>query len=90
MRIIRDFQCSNDHITEKFLENTVESIECPECGEPSNKLISPVRSHLDVVTGDFPGATAKWARGREKQIQRERKAVANHGDDAAWDVAKNR
>lgn len=90
MRIIRDFKCSNEHTTEKFLENTVESIECPECGEPAKRVISPVRSTLDVTSGEFPGATAKWLKGREKQMQRETKAMENHGDDAAWDVAKAR
>lgn len=90
MRIIRDFTCSNDHTTEKFIDNSVESIECPECEETAKKIISPVKSCLDVVSGDFPGATAKWARGRQQQIARERKAVSNHGDDAAWDIAKNR
>lgn len=90
MRIIRDFTCANAHTTEQFLENTVESIECPECGETASKIISPVRSALDVVSGDYPGATAKWLRGREKQMKRESKAIANHGDDAAWDVAKSR
>lgn len=90
MRIIRDFTCSNGHTTEQFIGSEVEEITCPECGEPAKKIISPVRSALDVVSGDFPGATGKWLRGRDKQIKRERKAVSEHGDDAAWDIAKNR
>ena len=90
MRIIRDFTCCNEHTTEEYIERDIESIDCPECGEAATKIISPVRSVLDVVSGDFPGATAKWARGRGKQIERERKAVKNNGDDAAWDIAKNR
>tara|TARA_R110000803_G_scaffold1228_5_gene4006 strand:+ start:51 stop:323 length:273 start_codon:yes stop_codon:yes gene_type:complete len=90
MRIIRDFTCPNGHTTEKFIDREVESIDCPDCTETAKKIISPVTTMLNVTSGDFPGATAKWLRGRDKQIERERKAVANHGDDAAWDIAKNR
>ena len=73
-----------------YIDSTVESIECPDCKEAATKIISPVKTVLDVVSGDYPGATGKWLRGRDKQIQRERKAIRDHGDDAAWDVAKNR
>jgi len=90
MRLIRDFTCPNDHTTEKYIESEVDSIECPECQETAKKIISPVKSVLDVVSGDYPGATSKWLKGREKQMQRESKAIRNHGDDAAWDVAKSR
>ena len=90
MRIIRDFTCCNGHTTEKHIDRKTATIDCPDCSEIATKIISPVRSVLDVVSGDFPGATAKWARGRTKKIEKERKAVRNHGADAAWDVARNR
>lgn len=90
MRLIRDFTCSNGHTTEKFIDSTCEAIDCPDCDETASKIISPVKSCLNVTSGDFPGATAKWLRGREKGIERERKAVRNNGPDAAWDVARTR
>tara|TARA_B110000858_G_C17596632_1_gene378115 strand:+ start:611 stop:742 length:132 start_codon:yes stop_codon:yes gene_type:complete len=40
----------------------------------ASRIISPVRSLLDPISGDFAGATMKWARDREKKIQKERKA----------------
>tara|TARA_Y100000052_G_scaffold9375_1_gene9275 strand:- start:459 stop:689 length:231 start_codon:yes stop_codon:yes gene_type:complete len=74
MRIFIDFKCSNGHTTEKFINNTTREIECPVCSEIASKVISPVRSVLDPISGDFVGATMKWARHREQKIKKERKA----------------
>ncbi len=74
MRIFIDFKCSNGHTTEKFIDNKTKEIECPVCSKIASKVISPVRSLLDPISGDFVGATMKWARDREKKIQKERKA----------------
>jgi DNA-directed RNA polymerase subunit RPC12/RpoP len=74
MKIFIDFKCSNGHTTEKLIDNKTREIECPVCSEIASKVISPVRSLLDPISGDFVGATMKWARDREKKIQKERKA----------------
>jgi hypothetical protein len=39
----------------------------------ARKIISPVRSLLDPISGDFAGATMKWARDRERKMKKERK-----------------
>jgi len=40
----------------------------------AKKLISPVRTKLDPISGDFMGATRKWERNREQKLKQERKA----------------
>jgi|TARA_R100001530_G_scaffold135516_2_gene112914 hypothetical protein len=34
---------------------------------------------LEVISGDFPGATMKWARDRQKKIKAERRETELHG-----------
>ncbi len=72
-RMIIDFRCDNGHTTEKFISSEVTEIECPECSLMARKIISPVRSLLDPISGDFAGATMKWARDRERKMKKERK-----------------
>jgi hypothetical protein len=74
MFIMIDFRCDNGHTTEKLIDSKATEIECPECSLTANRIISPVRSLLDPLSGDFAGATMKWARDRERKIQKERKA----------------
>jgi hypothetical protein len=73
-RMLIDFRCDNGHTNEKFVASGTIEIECPECSSMARKIISPVRSLLDPISGDFAGATMKWARDREKKIEKERKA----------------
>lgn len=84
MRIIRDFQCANKHVTEKYIDNTVDTVECPECGAEATRIISPVRSMLDPISGHFPGATQKWVNQREQHMKLERKTAERHGSDTLW------
>ncbi len=73
MAIIIDFRCDNGHTTEKFIDSKTTEIECPECSLMASRIISPVRSLLDPISGDFAGATMKWARDRERKMKKERK-----------------
>jgi Zn finger protein HypA/HybF involved in hydrogenase expression len=67
---IFDFRCQGNHTTELFIDVETTSIECPECKEEARRIISPVSCNLDAVSGDFPGATMKWARDHEKAAKR--------------------
>ncbi len=78
-RRIYDFKCPDGHITEKFVETSVKQIVCPVCRQQSTRLVSFARPVLDVISGDFPGATLKWARGRQEKIKAERRQVESHG-----------
>jgi hypothetical protein len=40
----------------------------------AQRIISPVRCSLDHISGEFPGATMKWAKQRQQKIKLERKA----------------
>ena len=67
MYIIYDFKCRDcGNVFESMEQNTVHEIACKACGGPSDRQISPVRSKLDPVSGDFPGATYKWERDHER------------------------
>lgn len=70
MRKIFDFRCKANHITEHLVD-TESTVDCPECGEKAVKIISPVNFTLDPVSGDFPGATMKWARDHERASHNE-------------------
>jgi len=63
---IYDFKCSNDHTHEQFVSTAIEEADCPECGEKAKRIISGGNFTLDALSGDYPGATMKWAREHEK------------------------
>jgi len=73
MRIINDFKCADGHVNELYRDSSLQSTDCPDCALQAVRLMPAVRTHLDPISGDFPGATMKWARSREAQIKRERK-----------------
>lgn len=68
-----DFKCVNNHIHEIWVDAD-EQPTCPDCNEQTTKMLSPPTVSLDPISGSFPGATMKWAKDREKKIQKERKA----------------
>jgi hypothetical protein len=45
---------------------------CPECETPAHMKISAVRSALDPISGDFPGATMKWENNRKQKMAQEK------------------
>lgn len=71
---IYDFQCPNGHIFESFVDPQLMHLPCTQCTDVADRLISPVRSILDPISGTFPGATMKWARDRAVKLKQERKA----------------
>jgi hypothetical protein len=58
-RRIFDFKCSNNHITERYIDTEIRQIDCPDCGELSERIISP------VLIGGYLGSE-QWARKHEK------------------------
>ena len=68
-----DFKCDSNHVTEKLVKSDTTDIECPVCGNKALRQISAVRSKLDHISGDFPGATMRWVKQREQKIKHERK-----------------
>jgi hypothetical protein len=78
-RRLFDFECTNSHITESFVDIDTKEVQCSECGETATRIISPIRVSLDPISGDFPVATARWAKMRSEKIALEKKTNANHG-----------
>ena len=74
MRRLFDFKCSAGHVNERLVDMSCSELPCSDCDLISKKIISPVRSALDPISGDFVGATAKWEKMRRQKMQQERKA----------------
>jgi hypothetical protein len=69
-----DFECSEcGNIEEKYISSDTRTSLCSKCNQQSNRLLAMPRSKLDPHSGDFAGATIKWAKQRQKQIEIERK-----------------
>ncbi|NRA49249.1 MAG: zinc ribbon domain-containing protein [Phaeodactylibacter sp.] len=79
-RKLYDFHCPDGHVSELLVYEDVRVHKCLTCGKPAQRVISPVRSYLDPISGDFPGAAGKWARMRDKQIAHERKTETSRYD----------
>jgi hypothetical protein len=62
MSILYDFICVNKHTEELFANPDSKEAICSVCGEPSKRLISPVRLKLSIHTD-------KWAKEHEKAAQ---------------------
>ena len=62
MRRLYDARCTScEEITEVFGREDDE-FRCGACNSPANRIVSPVKCHLEGVTGSFPGAAIKWER----------------------------
>ena len=78
-RRLFEFECNNSHNTEAFVDVDTKEVRCGECGEIATRILSSPRLGLDPICGDFPSATARWAKMRSEKIALERKTKANHG-----------
>lgn len=66
-----DARCEEcGHISEVFgFSDDTFRCEIESCEGIAKRIISPVRCHLDGVSGDFPGAAIKWARDHERRAK---------------------
>ena len=72
MKRIFDFRCSNtNEVFERLVEAYPHTVRCA-CGAPAKRLISPVKSHLEGISGSFPGAALKWAKDHERAAKQTR------------------
>ena len=67
-----DFNCLDGHVFEQLVDENKRTVRC-QCGYSATRIISPVRSSLDPISGHFPDATRRWARARDSHIKYERK-----------------
>lgn len=88
MKVLNDFECSDNHVTEQFVNSEITESTCTYCGKPATRRLCAPRIRLEGITGHFPGAAIRWENTRKKRMQFEQKAIDNHGPDASWDVAR--
>jgi len=74
-RRMYDFKCSEEHITEGFVDYETTTISC-SCGDVAHRIISPVRISLDGTDPIYTSAYDKWARTREQKQKQEAKQNA--------------
>lgn len=74
MALLFDFKCEAGHVNERMANSDCTHMPCLDCDGMAKKLISPVRSKLDPISGDFLGATSKWMKDRAQKLKQERKA----------------
>jgi len=72
-RRIYEFRCSDNHITEQYIDEKEGQTTCSICDKTAFRIVSAVKCSLDPISGHFPDATAKWAKNRDYQIKRERR-----------------
>ena len=59
-----------------------DPVECPVCaGECKRVILRPPVLSFDPISGDHTIATAKWEKHREKQMEKEKKSMKEHGTD---------
>lgn len=70
---VYDFKCSEcSYIEEKYVRSDDRESVCSICNELSQRQLAAPMSKLDPLSGDFAGATIKWSKQRQKQLQTER------------------
>ena len=55
MKMLRNFKCLNNHITEKFTEQDELIVICEECKEVATKILSAPKCFQNT-TGKSPSA----------------------------------
>lgn len=73
---IFEFCCVKGHITDKFVDDEVNVVECPHCHNDASRIISSPRIKLEGITGAFPTAYDAWERKRAEAMRVTHKQTA--------------
>lgn len=66
MKRMYEFMCSNGHITESYLDESIRETTCSTCGNDASRIISMPRISLDGTDPVYVSAHERWARNREE------------------------
>ena len=66
---IFEFRCVKDHVSEKYVDDEVTSVECPHCHNDASRIISSPMFKLEGFTGAFPTAYDAWERKRAEAMR---------------------
>jgi hypothetical protein len=66
-----DFRCQQcKELEEHWVTSSTHQVRC-KCGGTANRVVSGTMPNLDPLSGDFPGATLKWARHHEQAAKKQ-------------------
>ena len=64
-----DYLCPDGHLNEHFVKDNTLTVNCKNCGRPAQRQLAMPRSVLEPFSGDFAGATLKWAKHHENKAK---------------------
>lgn len=73
MRRIFEFLCSDNHLSEAYIDDSERMISCKECGKDAHRIVSKPNMKLEGITGDYPTAYDAWERKHAEKLKEERK-----------------
>ena len=73
MRRIFEFLCSDNHLSEAYIDDSERTIQCKECGKDARRIVSKPMMKLEGITGDYPTAYDAWERKHAEKLKEERK-----------------
>jgi hypothetical protein len=76
MKRMFDFLCQDGHESERLVDDSIRTIECPACGKDANRLVSSPQVKLEGFTGAFPDAYDRWSKVRAEKLKQEQKRNA--------------
>ena len=79
-RRLYEFKCSNNHVTEQFVDETIKTSQCRECDGSASRIISPTGIYLEPFSGIYSSSYDRWTRVRAGKLAKEKKQNAEHGD----------
>ena len=74
-----EFRCNKDHVTEQYVDETIQTSQCRECDEMATRIISPTGIYLEPFSGNHPSSYDRWNRVRAEKLKQEKKRNAEHG-----------
>lgn len=84
---IHDFKCPAGHIHDALVKHDVLTQECPECGNPAERVFlrAPQLNYLAMGAQEnvSPEFQKRWDQMHRKQKAKEEKSLSEHGDYGA-------
>ncbi|NBW38012.1 MAG: hypothetical protein EBR30_23925 [Cytophagia bacterium] len=62
MKVMNDYECSQGHMSEHFVDLLVGAVDCPHCNEVAYKRLTAPRIKLEGYSGSFPTAADRWTK----------------------------
>jgi hypothetical protein len=78
-RRLFEFKCEKNHITEQFVDETIKTSTCRECGDKASRIISPTGIYLEPFSGQYTASYDRWTRVRSEKMAQEKKRNADNG-----------